>query len=190
MTTKVKQYLLKRLKAKQGMTLVEMVISLTIFSLISTGIASMFFFVTRVYSEHTAMVNEQSELRLILSELVGELSLATDILISNRAESNIDYEGQIHPLSLQASISGTGVDAQFQIRKASGEVQYPYRILAEDLQLTLSGVDADNPALVRVKLATKHYALEQEVFCRNCPAPYFDGTGPYSFVSYVAPIKE
>ena len=159
--------------AQRGMTLVEMVVSLTIFSIISTGMLGMMIFATNAYQEHQAMVNDQSELRLIMDYLANALSIAQEITLSDDPSDTMNYAW------MENDDRG---NARFALCQ-NGLLSNPFQMHAEDLQLSCMLL---NDRVLRVTISSKRYELEQDIYCRNTIPAIMTGTS-FACINFILP---
>ena len=161
------------IRAERGMTLIEMVISLTIFSIISTGMLSMMIFTTNAYQEHQAMINDQSELRLIMDFLADTLSVAQDITLSDEPVGDSYY----------AWVEEDDNHRPRFTLNANGQLSYPYHMRAENLEISCVLL---NERIVRVTISSKRYELVQDIYCRNTIPKIMSGTS-FACINFILP---
>lgn len=149
-----------RINNHHGMTLVEMIVALVVFSIISTGIASMFIFSVNAFNEHQQMIAEQSSLRLVMNEIDQSLSFANvigldtslmDVKIANQEDT--DYT--------QLYIEGK----RFCISQPTKNTERFIPLNTDDFHMEVRYPGTGK--IVSVKLVSKRSELEKRIYCSN-----------------------
>jgi prepilin-type N-terminal cleavage/methylation domain-containing protein len=172
---------LKLLRAKQGFTLIELIISLAILSIVMTSIISFFLYNNRVFAKGVDQFNVQSNIRLASDYITNQIRYATKIEILDTMDaamisdplneidayaSYIYYEnGKIIRLSKYNSNSffvGVG-----------GQIEFSSSAPGEILHFNVTGVDTDQTYFIDSEV--KPLNLDVEGTTIN------DHTGPVIF---------
>jgi prepilin-type N-terminal cleavage/methylation domain-containing protein len=172
------------LRKKKGFTLVEIIITMAIFGIVTASIYSIFYFTLKVNNADNISYIAQSDAQLIMIKIQNEIRYANTLVIDSNLPSNF-ISGTKYIYNSNGSImKNTGTSDDDSVPFITGSKDFSYSITFS--KKSSKSVDVKVSVL---KNGINIYNLETSIYINNLISTNISGTSQGNAIEYTIPAE-